>query len=240
MSHPGRAAEGKIGRANNVNPRLMPRYPGPRKVGAGPGCRAWPVRTGKRRPDRSSSAVRSCWAVGGYGKANGATVNQALYWNGRKWSLTRTSNPAGTGPADNNLLYNVSCASLKTCWAVGADFGYSGPVVAEALRWDRDSMVCCAHTPAPPSGSRRCLFTDWHQLPCATRVLGCRRLHQRPARRQPDLALERHEVVGGSRSQSWRVSEFCCQRPVRRDMCFDPELLGCRWVQRAAAPESWP
>ncbi|HEY2639946.1 MAG TPA: hypothetical protein VGI66_08685 [Streptosporangiaceae bacterium] len=90
----------------------------------------------------------SCWAVGGYGKANGAIVNQALYWNGRKWSLTHAANPAGTRPADNNLLTNVSCASRQTCWAVGEEFGYSGPVVAEALRWT-GTRWSAVHIPRP-------------------------------------------------------------------------------------------
>ncbi len=92
--------------------------------------------------------ARSCWAVGGYGKANGATVNQALYWNGRKWSLTRAANPAGTHPAGVNLLSDVSCASPGTCWAVGEYSGYSGPVVAEALRWT-GTRWSAVRTPRP-------------------------------------------------------------------------------------------
>ncbi len=76
-----------------------------------------------------------CWAVGAYARANGAGANEALYWNGRKWSLTPAAEPAGTAPADNNLLVGVACASSKACWAVGFDFGFSGPVVNQALRW---------------------------------------------------------------------------------------------------------
>src|SRR5260370_3365280 len=95
-----------------------------------------------------AETARSCWAVGGYGKATGAIVNQALSWNGRKWSLTHAANPAATGPAANNLLANVSCASPHTCGAVGEDFGYSGPTVAEALRWT-GTRWSAVRTPRP-------------------------------------------------------------------------------------------
>lgn len=38
-----------------------------------------------------------CWAVGAYATGAGAILNQALRWNGSKWSRVRTPDPGGTG-----------------------------------------------------------------------------------------------------------------------------------------------
>jgi hypothetical protein len=83
----------------------------------------------------------TCWAVGNYSTAGspGATLNQALHWNGRKWSLVATPDPDGTGGGAVNELTDVTCTSLASCWAVG-QFGSisdnAGVIVNAALHWN--------------------------------------------------------------------------------------------------------
>lgn len=60
-----------------------------------------------------------CWAVGSYGNSAGAIVNEALHWNGKKWSLVSTPNPDGTATGDRNTLLAARCTSSTNCWAVG-------------------------------------------------------------------------------------------------------------------------
>src|SRR5262249_13811033 len=72
-------------------------------------------------------SARNCWAVGTYGTTTPTStgnsvvaLNQALRWNGKKWSLVSTPNPAGTSPTHGNLLDSVRCASATDCWAGGS------------------------------------------------------------------------------------------------------------------------
>jgi hypothetical protein len=78
-----------------------------------------------------------CWAVGSsgnvFGRVAGIELNQALHWNGRKWSLVAVPDPGGTGGfVADNLLLGVSCASAASCWAVGG----RGRISNEALHWN--------------------------------------------------------------------------------------------------------
>src|SRR5215472_7890535 len=93
---------------------------------------------GNQLIDVSCTSPASCWAVGSSGNVGdkvigGTELNQAMHWNGRKWSLAATPDPGGTGFAATNLLIGVSCASAASCWAVG-DTGPGG--ANEALRWN--------------------------------------------------------------------------------------------------------
>ncbi len=87
----------------------------------------------------SCTSASNCWAVGGqyvtpcgYGCS---PSNEALHWNGTKWSLVTT--PVGTG-SDGSYLSGVSCTSASDCWAVG--FQLSGtpysPDSSETLHWN--------------------------------------------------------------------------------------------------------
>ena len=62
-----------------------------------------------------------CWAVGRFGsnRTGGVSLNQALHWNGRLWSLVPTPDPGGTAIGDSNELYSIRCTSSANCWAVG-------------------------------------------------------------------------------------------------------------------------
>lgn len=72
-----------------------------------------------------------CWAVGVYDK-HGATLSQALHWNGKKWSQVATPEPGGTGKGDFNDLFDVVCTSAANCWADG-DYGPAVPGNEESL-----------------------------------------------------------------------------------------------------------
>jgi hypothetical protein len=74
--------------------------------------------------DVSCASPRACMAVGGAeGMGAGTYTPLALWWNGRYW---RTTNfPCGTQPCDpfaagsGDIVSSVSCASAKSCAAVG-------------------------------------------------------------------------------------------------------------------------
>jgi len=83
---------------------------------------------------------RDCWAVGEYGKQPGAVFSLALHWNGTKWSRVATPSPAGRKSGDISELYDVTCVSSASCWAVG-DFGFEAGSQPErfnnlAMRWN--------------------------------------------------------------------------------------------------------
>ena len=87
----------------------------------------------------SCTSARSCWAVGDYGSISGGTgtiLNEALRWNGKKWSLTATPNPAGTANGDQDELFGVRCTSGSNCWAVGEQEESGGSELNQALRWN--------------------------------------------------------------------------------------------------------
>ena len=102
-----------------------------------------------------------CWAVGSYGK-NGAQLNQALRWNGTKWSLVGTPNPGGTASAAFNVLFGVRCNSSSDCWAVGY-YEQGGAELNEALHWNGTKWSLFS-TPTPAgtvSGDFNNLLDVW-------------------------------------------------------------------------------
>jgi hypothetical protein len=74
-----------------------------------------------------------CWAVGYYYNPKGVR-NEALRWNGKRWSQLPTPQP-GRG-ARTHQLYGVSCASHLDCWAVGYIFNGTGAALDQALQWN--------------------------------------------------------------------------------------------------------
>ncbi len=64
----------------------------------------------------SCSSSRSCIAVGSSITRGGAERTLAERWNGANWSIQRTRDPAG---ATSSRLVGVSCASSRSCIAVG-------------------------------------------------------------------------------------------------------------------------
>ena len=79
----------------------------------------------------SCTSAAACTAVGGYSNTT-TTVALAERWNGTRWSIQHTPNPAG---GSDSTLYGVSCASATACTAVGGSFnGTTGVTLAE--RWN--------------------------------------------------------------------------------------------------------
>jgi hypothetical protein len=72
----------------------------------------------------SCSSNRSCTAVGSSIFAEEAQVTLAEHWNGRRWSIQPTPNPANPGLTDfpTGPVFNaVSCTSTRFCIAVGTN-----------------------------------------------------------------------------------------------------------------------
>jgi hypothetical protein len=98
----------------------------------------------------------NCWAVGEYTTTGKFYLGEALHWNGRKWSTTPVPATGGTGRNDVTELFDSTCTSADSCWAVG-DYGL-GMFPAEkkllnlVLHWNGRKWT---RTPAPnPAGIR--------------------------------------------------------------------------------------
>jgi hypothetical protein len=79
---------------------------------------------------------KDCWGVGDYEINGDGLQNQAAHWNGSKWILFPTPNPAGTMSGVENELYSVRCTSRKNCWAVGVTQFQGELAMYEILHWN--------------------------------------------------------------------------------------------------------
>lgn len=91
------------------------------------------------------TSARNCWAVGSYVTA-AAQKNEALHWDGARWSKIATPSH-GTGPGDHSSLTAVACTSARNCWAVGS-YDHGAGQLNQALHWDGTSWSRVA-TPDP-------------------------------------------------------------------------------------------
>jgi len=84
------------------------------------------------------AAVSDCWAVGVTERNGGAQLNQALHWNGTKWSVKPTPQPGGSLSSDINELFEVGCTSSASCWAAGRYGTQAGGTVLlnQLLHWN--------------------------------------------------------------------------------------------------------
>jgi hypothetical protein len=90
-----------------------------------------------------------CWAVGRYFNKNAAALDQALHWNGTKWSVVPTPTPAGTLNGDDNELFDVVCMAASACWAAG-EYGNNanhGVTLNQLLRWNGRKWSLAASMP---------------------------------------------------------------------------------------------
>jgi hypothetical protein len=77
-----------------------------------------------------------CWVVGYFGSLGSHTfANQAMRWNGKKWSLVTTPDPAGRATGDQNELNAIRCTAAAACVADGYD-GHTSSFSNEVLRWN--------------------------------------------------------------------------------------------------------
>jgi hypothetical protein len=59
-----------------------------------------------------------------------------LHWNGKRWALVHTPNPAGTALQDQNVLISARCANSSDCWAVGGLESATSNVTNQILHWN--------------------------------------------------------------------------------------------------------
>ncbi len=108
-----------------------------------------------------------CWAVGDYSKG-GATLDQAVHWNGTKWSVVSTPTPGGTLNGDDNELFDVVCPAASTCWASG-EYGTNagaGVILNQLLRWNGTTWSTL--TVPSPGGTAAGDFNELTALACTS------------------------------------------------------------------------
>ena len=102
-----------------------------------------------------SCTATSCIAVGDYVNSSGLDATLAERWNGTRWSIQPTPNPAGVPTA---VLFGVSCTSGSSCMAVGTTFNNSGQAGLFSERWNGATWHLQA-VPAP-SGAQSSLLLN--------------------------------------------------------------------------------
>lgn len=81
----------------------------------------------------SCVTARDCVAVGSYAKNTTVTDTLAESWNGSRWRIEATPNPAGQ---TFSALGAISCATARSCVAVGASSRNQGNPAALAENWN--------------------------------------------------------------------------------------------------------
>ncbi len=114
-----------------------------------------PNPTGATLNGVSCTSDLACTAVGGFADSTGpgaGGLTLAERWNGTRWSIQTTPNPAGPR-FDTDQLNAVSCTSSTSCTAVGNRFtnGYQTFTLAE--RWNGATWSILT-TPSPTDGSQ--------------------------------------------------------------------------------------
>jgi hypothetical protein len=100
----------------------------------------------------SCTSLTACTAVGYFTDGVGAGVPLAERWNGTRWTVQPTPRPAG---ATNSLLFDVSCASPRSCTAVESFIKRSGSAVPLVERWNGASWsIQSTPNPSPANGDR--------------------------------------------------------------------------------------
>ncbi len=101
----------------------------------------------------SCPAATACTAVGtAFHKTGSIDVNLAETWNGTRWRVRATPNPAG---ATDGGLYAVSCTSATACTAVGQYNNAAGFTLAVAERWNGSAWQI---QPVPQPAKRTWFF----------------------------------------------------------------------------------
>jgi hypothetical protein len=94
------------------------------------------------------ASAAACTAVGYYDNRSGVYVTLAEAWNGSRWKVRATPNPAG---AKDSYLSGVSCTSATACTATGFYDNRSGVYVTLAERWNGTKWKIQS-TPNPAGG----------------------------------------------------------------------------------------
>jgi hypothetical protein len=107
-----------------------------------------------------------CWAVGSY-EINNVGLNQALHFNGKKWTRVPTPDPGGTAIHHESDLASVRCTSPVNCWAVGA-YDENDATRSQALHWNGRKWSLAA-TP-DPGGTLKGDSNDLFDVVCTSAV----------------------------------------------------------------------
>jgi hypothetical protein len=93
----------------------------------------------------SCTSATACMAVGYFDNSSDIAKNLTASWDGTSWTGVPSPSP---GPADNNFLQGVSCASAAACTAVGYSLvsGSKDKTLIES--WDGTSWTV-VHAPNP-------------------------------------------------------------------------------------------
>jgi hypothetical protein len=81
----------------------------------------------------SCTSASACTAAGYYENRAGNLLTLAQTWNGTRWRLATTPNPAGAPAAG---FFAVSCTSARACTATGSYNNSAGASLPLAERWD--------------------------------------------------------------------------------------------------------
>ncbi len=89
------------------------------------------------------ATASDCWAVGRNVPVDGngvVAIDQTLieHWDGTSWAVVTSPD---TSPAENNVLYAVSCVSTTECWAVGHHNRIGSAPQSLIERWDGTSWA---------------------------------------------------------------------------------------------------
>ena len=124
--------------------------------------------------DVACTSAASCWAVGYYGidmttstTESVVALTLALHWNGRKWSLVRTPNPAGHSKNHVNALNAVRCASVRDCWAAGSD-GAGGSFINRNLMLHWNGVKWATMRVPDPGGTAKSAINQIRGLACTS------------------------------------------------------------------------
>jgi len=63
-------------------------------------------------------------------------LNEALHWNGKRWSEVSTPQPGGSARGDGNELADPVCVSASDCWAAGVAESKTGHPKNVVLHWN--------------------------------------------------------------------------------------------------------
>src|SRR5258708_37498144 len=85
------------------------------------------------------------WAVGGFGAQGGSTQTLIERWNGSKWKIVPSPNPAG---AISSFFNSVSVVSEDDAWAVGVTEDSSGILHTLIEHLDHNTWVI-VNSPSP-------------------------------------------------------------------------------------------
>lgn len=141
-------------------------YRGLSELWAGTAWSVRPVQTPARKNqvtfpgEVSCGSPGSCMLVGAHYRSARSPVLLAETWNGSRWVIAASANPAG---ATSSALGDVACAGTAFCMTVGQEVLRSGRTQAIARAWNGHGWGPVT-VPAPP----RARLSELGGLACAT------------------------------------------------------------------------